>query len=80
MITGEGALSPHWLNTGAMVDLGVPSNALMFALEHRFYGQSHPLGDTSTKSLAYLSSEQALADLAEFRQAMARRSVQKREN
>jgi pimeloyl-ACP methyl ester carboxylesterase len=73
MIGGEGALSPHWLSTGAMVDTGLANNALMFAVEHRFYGQSRPLGDTSLKSLAYLSSEQALADLATFRQAMARR-------
>ena len=75
MIGGEGTLSSRWLSTGAMVDSGVQNKALMFALEHRFYGQSRPLGDTSTDSLAYLSSEQALADLAEFRQAMAKKLV-----
>lgn len=73
MIGGEGALSSHWLSTGAMVDSGIQNKALMLALEHRFYGESRPLSNTSTASLAYLSSEQALADLAEFRQAMAKK-------
>jgi len=72
-IGGEGALAPHWLSYGAMADSGKKNNALMFALEHRFYGKSHPLDDTSVSSLKYLSSEQALADLAVFRQAMAER-------
>jgi len=40
--------------------------ALLVALEHRFYGESIPLEDLSTKNLAYLSSEQALADAANF--------------
>jgi hypothetical protein len=36
-------------------------------LEHRFYGKSRPTADLSTENLQYLSSEQALADLAQFR-------------
>ena len=36
-------------------------------LEHRFYGKSRPTPDLSTENLQYLSSEQALADLAQFR-------------
>ena len=36
----------------------------------RFYGKSHPTEDMSVKNLAYLSSEQALADLATFITAM----------
>jgi pimeloyl-ACP methyl ester carboxylesterase len=42
--------------------------ALCVMLEHRFYGKSHPTNDLSTENLIYLSSEQALADLANFRQ------------
>eukprot|EP00243_Klebsormidium_subtile_P012519 TRINITY_DN768_c0_g1_i1.p1 TRINITY_DN768_c0_g1~~TRINITY_DN768_c0_g1_i1.p1 ORF type:complete len:480 (-),score=53.98 TRINITY_DN768_c0_g1_i1:196-1635(-) len=37
------------------------------ALEHRFYGESFPAPDTSAASLRLLSSKQALADLAAFR-------------
>lgn len=36
-------------------------------LEHRFYGKSRPTSDLSTSNLKYLSSEQGLADLAQFR-------------
>ena len=36
----------------------------------RFYGKSHPTEDMSVKNLAYLSSQQALADLANFVSAM----------
>lgn len=40
--------------------------ALIVALEHRFYGASQPTGDLKLESLRYLSSEQALHDLARF--------------
>ncbi|XP_006861989.1 PREDICTED: putative serine protease K12H4.7-like [Chrysochloris asiatica] len=46
--------------------------ALCFFLEHRFYGQSQPTGDLSTSSLQYLSSRQALADIAYFRTKIAK--------
>jgi len=36
----------------------------------RFYGKSRPTPDMSVKNLAYLSSEQALADIAKFISAM----------
>jgi hypothetical protein len=35
-------------------------------LEHRFYGASQPFADLSTDNLAYLNSQQALADAANF--------------
>jgi len=70
MIGGEGNLSSKWLNFGAMVEYAAQHNALLLGLEHRFYGKSHPLGDTSVESLKYLSSEQALGDLATFRLSM----------
>ena len=40
--------------------------ALLVALEHRFYGASQPTGDLTTRSLRYLTSDQALADAARF--------------
>jgi pimeloyl-ACP methyl ester carboxylesterase len=36
-------------------------------LEHRYFGDSQPLGDLSTDNLQYLTTRQALADLASFR-------------
>lgn len=41
-------------------------NATVIQIEHRFYGKTHPTADLSTASLRYLSSEQALADVAAF--------------
>lgn len=40
--------------------------ALILALEHRYYGQSLPTKDFSTPNLQWLSSPQALEDLAAF--------------
>ena len=38
----------------------------IIALEHRFYGESRPTKDLSTESLKFLTSQQALSDLAVF--------------
>lgn len=40
--------------------------ALYVVLEHRFYGESNPEESLSTSHLAYLTSQQALADAAYF--------------
>ena len=52
-----------------MVEIAEKHNALLLALEHRYYGLSMPPEsntDWSTSSLKFLSSEQAVADIAEF--------------
>mmetsp|Transcript_53378 Transcript_53378/g.68502 ORF Transcript_53378/g.68502 Transcript_53378/m.68502 type:complete len:507 (-) Transcript_53378:231-1751(-) len=50
-----------------MVELAPQVGALMVALEHRYYGASMPTGrELSTQKLRWLSSQQALGDLAEF--------------
>jgi pimeloyl-ACP methyl ester carboxylesterase len=46
--------------------VGKEHNALLVTLEHRYYGDSQPFDDWSTENLAWLSSEQALADTANF--------------
>ena len=46
--------------------LGATYGARLLVLEHRFYGDSQPFDDWSLDSLRYLSSQQALADLAYF--------------
>lgn len=47
-----------------MYDLAQEHRALLVDIEHRYYGQSLPTADVSTENLQYLSSAQALADLA----------------
>ncbi|KAJ4845463.1 hypothetical protein Tsubulata_042724 [Turnera subulata] len=42
--------------------------AAVVSLEHRYYGKSSPFKSTTTEDLKYLSSKQALFDLAAFRQ------------
>lgn len=50
-----------------MVELAPQVGALMLAVEHRYYGDSMPTGrELSTEKLRWLSSQQALGDLAEF--------------
>ena len=58
----QGPASPRLF----MYELAKEHKALMIALEHRFYGESRPTKDLSTKSLQYLTSQQALSDLAVF--------------
>uniref|UniRef100_A0A0K8W1A3 Putative serine protease F56F10.1 n=1 Tax=Bactrocera latifrons TaxID=174628 RepID=A0A0K8W1A3_BACLA len=70
MIGGEGEASKRWMSEGAWIKYAEHFGALCFQLEHRFYGKSHPTSDLSTKNLVYLTSEQALSDLANFIRSM----------
>ncbi|CAD5235294.1 unnamed protein product [Bursaphelenchus xylophilus] len=67
-IGGEGALGSGIVfnESFPLVQYAKEVNAGLYALEHRFYGQSHPTSDLSVESLKYLTSQQALADLAYF--------------
>lgn len=42
MIGGEGEATAKWMVQGAWVQYAREHNALLFQLEHRFYGRSHP--------------------------------------
>ncbi|XP_047322719.1 probable serine protease EDA2 [Impatiens glandulifera] len=42
--------------------------AAVVSLEHRYYGKSSPFNSLKTENLKYLSSKQAISDLAAFRQ------------
>ncbi|XP_046734543.1 putative serine protease K12H4.7 [Diprion similis] len=70
MIGGEGTANAKWMAEGEWIEYAKQYGALCFQLEHRFYGKSHPTADLSVKNLIYLSSEQALADLAYFIEGM----------
>ncbi len=64
-IGGEGAEACGRLGPRMSIyQMAQAHSGLMVDVEHRFYGQSLPTEDSSTKNLAYLSSDQALADLA----------------
>ncbi|KAK0076431.1 hypothetical protein PV326_010783 [Microctonus aethiopoides] len=70
MIGGEGEANATWMVEGQWIEYAKQYKALCFQLEHRFYGKSHPTSDLSVKNLVYLTSEQALADLAYFIEEM----------
>lgn len=65
-IGGESELSAGSIASGAIVENAKVHNALLFALEHRYYGATQPFSDWSTENLLYLSAEQALMDAAKF--------------
>ncbi|GMT18644.1 hypothetical protein PFISCL1PPCAC_9941, partial [Pristionchus fissidentatus] len=65
----EGTIEEFANATGLMWDLAPNFNAAVVLAEHRYYGDSQPFGSekeayASSEHLAYLSSEQALADYA----------------
>ncbi|CAH2985463.1 unnamed protein product [Chilo suppressalis] len=70
MIGGEGPADPKWMVKGAWIEYAKFFKALCINLEHRYYGESRPTEDMSTKNLQYLSSSQAMDDLAYFIQEM----------
>uniref|UniRef100_A0A7E4W467 Serine protease K12H4.7 n=1 Tax=Panagrellus redivivus TaxID=6233 RepID=A0A7E4W467_PANRE len=64
----EGTASTIWthLPRSYWVDLAKEAGAMVFTLEHRFYGYSWPKPDLSPESLKFHTSRQALADLNAF--------------
>jgi pimeloyl-ACP methyl ester carboxylesterase len=68
MIGGEAAESSYWVDSGNVqwTIIAKEVGAIVFDLEHRFYGESQPTGDLTFESLKYLTSEQALADVKHF--------------
>lgn len=74
IIGGEGPASSKYL-TGHFVinEYGKKHGALLAALEHRFYGESVPRKSLATDNLRYLTSEQALQDLVEFRSLLVKK-------
>ncbi|XP_015174578.1 PREDICTED: putative serine protease K12H4.7 [Polistes dominula] len=70
LIGGEGTATAKWMVEGQWIEYAKQFGAMCFQLEHRFYGKSHPTADMSVKNLVYLSSEQALADIAYFIESM----------
>ena len=62
-----------------MWDIAPHYNAMLVFAEHRYYGESLPFGNDSYKNLsylAYLTSEQALADFAVLIRALQKQHGQ----
>ncbi|GAM40201.1 hypothetical protein TCE0_038r12361 [Talaromyces pinophilus] len=57
-----------YLQKGLIAQLAQLTNGIAVVLEHRYYGSSIPTEDFSTESLRFLTTEQALADVAYFAQ------------
>jgi lysosomal Pro-X carboxypeptidase len=65
----EGDIETFAANSGFMWDIAPEFNALILFAEHRFYGATKPFGNETYRELSnlgYLSTEQALADYAQF--------------
>ncbi|KAK0730225.1 peptidase S28 [Lasiosphaeris hirsuta] len=55
-----------FLHKGILAILAEATGGLGVVLEHRYYGASFPATDLSTENLRFLSTDQALADMAYF--------------
>lgn len=70
-ICGEGTCRQPG-DTSYVVKAAKEMKGRVFALEHRYYGKSHPVEDWSTENLRLLSADQGLADLANFGEQISR--------
>ncbi|XP_033104960.1 thymus-specific serine protease-like [Anneissia japonica] len=70
-IGGEGALSTYFLTDGLITEIAETHGALILGVEHRYYGESLNVDSLKLNNLQYLSSQQALADLAEFHRVIS---------
>ncbi|KAI4128358.1 MAG: hypothetical protein LQ338_002760 [Usnochroma carphineum] len=57
-----------FLQKGILHQLAQATNGIGVVLEHRYYGKSFPTPDLSTPNLRFLTTQQALADMAYFAQ------------
>lgn len=64
LIGGEAPLDYHYTLLGFIYELAKETNGALIMSEHRYYGQSLPFQNLVTENMKYLSSQQALADLA----------------
>ncbi|KAI6186073.1 Peptidase S28 family-containing protein [Aphelenchoides besseyi] len=64
---GEGAASSLDVNDRSPMNSWAKQfGAMLYSLEHRFYGDSQPFRLMTIENLKYLTSEQALGDIANF--------------
>ena len=56
----------EFLTRGAVFDIAKETNGYVFALEHRYFGESRPTPNTTVENLAFLNIHQTIADIAQF--------------
>ncbi|EKG03883.1 serine carboxypeptidase S28, putative [Trypanosoma cruzi] len=77
LVNGEG--TAHGLPDGGFVgEYGKSVKAIVFSLEHRYYGESMPAPLTNRSMLKYLTVENALADLQAFKKYAEKKVVKKK--
>ncbi|XP_029475256.1 thymus-specific serine protease-like isoform X2 [Rhinatrema bivittatum] len=79
-IGGESSLSQFSVLAGEHVDLAQSHGALLVALEHRYYGGSINPDGLTNEGIRFLSSQQALADLASFHRFLSEKYSLTRNN
>ena len=62
----SGADRLPFLQKGIVAQLAQATHGLGVILEHRYYGKSYPTSDFSTENLRFLTTDQAVADMAYF--------------
>ncbi|KAI0243660.1 hypothetical protein L0F63_002855 [Massospora cicadina] len=65
-IGGERDMSEYFVLNGLALDLAKEHHGVLYALEHRYYGKSQPFDELTVENLRFLSSHQAVDDLAYF--------------
>ncbi|KAI9294030.1 peptidase S28 [Neoconidiobolus thromboides FSU 785] len=68
-IGGEGKLVSRSSESGFIVRIAQQLQAMIYTLEHRYYGESRLFEDMSVDNLSYLSSLQSLKDIESFLQS-----------
>ncbi|KAK0415707.1 hypothetical protein QR680_012076 [Steinernema hermaphroditum] len=76
MLGGEGPEDNSWVSFEPLewLQLAKKHNAMVFLIEHRYYGESLPFQEQTADTLKYLSSRQALADMANFIKAQNKKN------
>ncbi|CRK88566.1 CLUMA_CG002205, isoform A [Clunio marinus] len=65
-ISDSEEVDSQFILSGAMWEIARDVGGHLFALEHRYYGESLPTEDTSVDNLRWLTIHQSLADIAQF--------------
>lgn len=65
-IPGGFEVYDEFTTRGVVYELAEETNGYVFALEHRYFGESKPTVDTSVENLAWLNVHQAAADIVQF--------------
>ncbi|XP_072936930.1 putative serine protease K12H4.7 [Epargyreus clarus] len=74
-IGGEGPATPGFLTTGVMYELAQETRGAMFMSEHRYYGKSQPVKRNNIEDMKFLTTPQALADIANLLRTIVKKAI-----